>query len=88
MATSLGRQGVVLSRAPAVALAPARLEKAGALHLMQRRIERSFLHLELLGASPFGFLKNLVAIHRALAEERQNQHADSSGEEFAIVVHA
>src|SRR5262249_49195086 len=87
-AAPLRGQAVVLAPAAGIAVAPGRLEQAGALHLMERRVQRSFLELKRAGAPAFGFLQDLVAVHRALGEQAENQHPDGARQEFAIVVHA
>src|SRR5438093_12616275 len=84
---TLWSERVVLARPAAFPFTPSRLEESGALHLMERRIERAFLHEELARAPALGFLENLVAVHRALAEQGENQNANGAGEELAIVVH-
>src|SRR5215204_1597747 len=83
----LGGERVVLPRPPGVALAPLGGEQAGALHLVEGGIDRPFLQLELTRAPPLGFLEQLVAVHRPLAQQREDEQADSGGEEFPVVVH-
>src|SRR5690349_9831437 len=84
---ALRRERVVFAGASILALAPGRLEEARSLHLMQGGVERAFLHLELTGAAPLCLLQDLISVHRALAEQRQNENADGAGQEFAVVIH-
>src|SRR3954471_11525067 len=84
---ALGCEGVILSRAARLAVSPGGLEESRALHLVERGIYRAFLHEELLSTATFGFLNDLVAVHRALAQQCENQHTNGAGEKFAVVVH-
>src|SRR5437867_3365399 len=65
-AAALRREAVVLSRAPRRAVAPAGLQQAGTLHLMEGGIQRAFLQQEGALAPALGFLQDLVAVHLAL----------------------
>src|SRR5258708_26986650 len=87
LAASLGGERVISSGTSGLALAPIRLEPPGALHLMERGVDRSFLHLELAGASALRFLEYLIAVHRPLAQEREDEEPHSPAKEFTIVVH-
>jgi len=40
-----------------------------------------------LRTPPLGFLQDLVAVHRTLAQEREDENTDGTGEELAIVIH-
>src|SRR6478672_17076 len=88
VSSALRRKRVVLPRAPGIAFAPGGLEESGALHLMQGGVERSLFHLKLTRASSLRLLEDLVTVHRTLAEERENEDTNSSGEKLAIVVHS
>src|SRR5205807_926633 len=80
-------EAVVFARSTRLAVAPARLEQTRALHLMEGGVESAFLELEGVGAAALGLVQHLVAVHLALAQEAQDQHANRAGEELAVVFH-
>src|SRR5439155_25651654 len=86
-AATLGCEAVVLASPAGRALAPRRLEQTRALHLVKRWVDRPFLQLERLRAAELRFLHDLVAIHRALGQEAQDQDPDRASQELAIVLH-
>src|SRR5215471_10765675 len=80
LAAALRSQTVVLARSSCLAHAPAALEQPGSLHVVERRVERAFFQLEGARAAALRLPKQLVAVHLTLAQQAQNQDADSSGE--------
>jgi hypothetical protein len=46
---------------------------------MEGRIHGALFELEGLRAAPLRLLDDLVAVHRALAEQREQEHADCTG---------
>jgi len=84
---SLGGQRVVLAGSACGAFAPRGVQQTGAFHLVQRRIDGALLEEERPLAPPLRLLEHLVRVHRAFAEQAEDEDADGAGQELAVVVH-